>query len=222
MTEKDEDLIIKASKIIHRKENKDEHKDLMRVMTTLDAQEAGPWRSGEDASNWASDYHEMRDQGLDASAASDVANTRESIRISAKVNAALSEQAMQSCILKKVAIYGKTHEQAVLECETGFQADLARYGQKPYESETLSQLNEIERKLNHEIIGFRYNCMDPKAPEEAEKLAREKLGLPKIITITKDEEPKKDSRKLLGNMPNMYQKSSEEILKERRDYDKQN
>lgn len=233
MNEREEDLIIKASKIIHRKTSKDEHKDaqetkdLIRVQLALDVQEAGPWRSSEEVESWVRDYYDLREnQGFDADAATNIANIRELVRISAKVDGALNEQALQSCVLMKVAIYGFSHEEAERSCKIEFKVSQKQRGEQPHKSQTLKDLNKLHSKLNSEINYFRYNFEHQQTPQEAEISARKKLGLPPILTITRDDEPKKDSRKVLTEMPSMYGKSKleveEEARKERREHDRAN
>jgi len=199
-----------------------ESKELTKVNLSLDVAESGPWRSPEEVELWVKDHYEMTDQGIGEPAASDCANIRESIRIAAKVDQALSEEAMNRCLRLQMGIFGLSEERAAQKCAYDFTKDRDQRGEKAYESRSLASLDELMRRLNSEISGFRYKPLDPKTPAESELLARQKLKLPKIITIMKDEVPKKDNRVLLDHMPSTYQKTSEEILKERRDYDKQN
>jgi hypothetical protein len=201
-----------------------ESKELAKVTLSLDVAESGPWRSPEEVELWVKDHYEMTDQGIGEPAASDCANIRESIRIAAKVDQALSEEAMNRCLKLQTGIFGLSKEKAKQKCEYDFTKDHDQRGEKAYESRSLAGLVELMCKLNSEILGFRYNFKELKfqTPNEAEISARRKLGLPKIITITKDETPKEDKRVLLDHMPSTYQKTSEEILKERREYDRTN
>ena len=204
MTEKEEKSVEQVLK---------ESKELAKVTLSLDVAESGPWRSPEEVENWVKDHYEMTDQGIGEPAASDCANIRESIRLAAKVDSALIEEAMVRCIFKKTLIFGCSEDEAYRRCQNEFKICQDQRGEKPYESKTLADLDALYNKLNGEIIHFRYNCMDPQTPEQAEKLAREKLRLPKIITITKDSEPKKE-RVFLDRMPSTYGKSKDEVLEE--------
>lgn len=207
MTEKDE----KSSEQLVK-----ESKSLERVQMALDVQEAGPWRSSEEVETYVKDYCELLEQGFDFDGARDISNLRESIRLSAKVDSVRVEKAWQHCVSRKVGLYGCSEQEANHRCEIEFKLCKDRFGEKPYEARTLRQLDDLHAELRSEIVRARYDAMNPRTPEEAELLARRKLNLPRIITLTKSEEPEKEKRNraTLDHMPNLYLKSKDEIQKE--------
>ena len=166
-----------------------ESKNTMHHVRVSDALEADPWRTREDAEKWASDYDELREhQGADDATASEFANVRESIRFSAKIDQLLIEQAMNHCVKRRMDLYGSGGDEAKQRCEHDFRVDHDQRGEKAYEARSLADLDELDRQLRSEIIKFMYTPgKEMQTPFGAERSARKKLGLPNIVTITKDE-----------------------------------